>query len=117
MVMNNKINVLFHIDEMSKWQLVLSNIKNLIKEMGQDLEIIEVIANSEAVSFYKKDYREFKDKVKDLLENKVLFCACANSLRALDIELNACETYIVLVPSGVAEITRKQVAGFVYIKP
>lgn len=47
-------NVIFHIDEFQKWNLLLNNVKNLLLSYDNSLSSIsvEVLANSEAVKGY-----------------------------------------------------------------
>ena len=44
--------VIFHIDEMNKWKLLLTNVYNLKQAIKNDFITIEVLANSEAVKFF-----------------------------------------------------------------
>ncbi len=112
----SKIKVIFHIDEMSKWPLVLANTRNLINEMQDVLSEVEVLANSEAVLFFKNDNSDLKEQVL-ALSNKVKFCVCRNSMKSLKIEAKEIDDYISIVSSGVAYLAYQQNDGFAYIKP
>lgn len=52
------VKVMFHIDESTKWNLLLRNVQNLIQTVETDTSKIEVLANSEALKFYLKSNKE-----------------------------------------------------------
>jgi intracellular sulfur oxidation DsrE/DsrF family protein len=111
----NEVKVIFHVDEMSKWQLALKNISNLLKTVDADKSYIEVLANSEAVKFYTEDN---KDKtIMDLSANGVKFAACNNALKSLNIKKQHIFHFVEVVPVGVLELINRQQEGYAYIKP
>lgn len=113
----NLYKVIFHVDELSKWELVLSNAKNLIKAFSDDELVIEILANSEAVEFLVKSDSHSDKLFTDLLNNNAIFKVCNNSIKSLEIDPNTLFAFVSIVPSGVAELTIKQHEGFAYIKP
>jgi len=110
--------VLFHIDELGKWSLLLSNISNLINAEDGNFNIMAV-ANSEAVKYYDtaKKLSADLETVKALSSRGVRFIACSNSLNAYSIDKSNMPPFIDIVPSGVAEIAIRQGEGYAYIKP
>jgi len=46
----NGLKVLFHINELSRWQIVLEYLTNFLNDVGQDNANTEVVINGEAVS-------------------------------------------------------------------
>jgi intracellular sulfur oxidation DsrE/DsrF family protein len=111
----NEVKVIFHVDEMSKWQLALKNISNLLKAVDADKSYIEVLANSEAVKFYTEDN---KDKtIMDLSAKGVKFAACNNALKSLNIKKQHIFDFVEVVPVGVLELINRQQEGYAYIKP
>ncbi len=48
----SKYKVIFHIDEIGKWKLVLGNVSNLLYAIENEDYDVEVLANSEAVKYY-----------------------------------------------------------------
>lgn len=114
----NEYSVIFHVDEMNKWKLVLANTQNLINALHEDTLTIEILANSEAVKYLiQANLNEDDLLVLDNLSKNITFSACNNSLKSLSIEPNSLLSYVKIVPSGVAELTIKQHAKFAYIKP
>lgn len=114
----NIYKVIFHIDEMSKWNLLLANVNNLKKELN-DSVLIEVLANSEAVKYFIQSNMDENSysKVMRLVKQDVQFIVCNNSLKSNDINPESLIPNVKVVPSGVVELTLKQHDGYAYIKP
>lgn len=110
--------VIFHVDEIEKWNLVLNNTKNLITALQESKLSIEILANSEAVGYLvASNHTENNLKILRDLSTSVTFAACHNSLRALGIDPSSLLDFVSGVPSGVAELVIKQNEGYAYIKP
>lgn len=104
------MQVVFHVDEMSKWDLLLANVTNFLREEGE--ATIEVVAYAEAVNYYIGD-QSLPENLIDLVD----FVACANALGAWKVEPQQLPDFVRVVPSGVVEIARKQLEGYAYIRP
>ncbi len=114
----SEYKVIFHVDEMEKWKLVLANTRNLINAFQDSNVIVEVLANSDAVQFLvTTNQNEDTLKVLKDLSNTVHFAVCNNSLRSLGLTPGNLLSFVTIVPSGVAELTIKQHDGYAYIKP
>ncbi len=114
----NEYRVIFHVDEMSKWKLVLANTQNLINALSGNTLTVEILVNAEAVKYLIQDNLNEEDK--DILNNlskNVTFSVCNNSLKSFNLDPNNVLDFVRVVPSGVAELTIKQHANFAYIKP
>lgn len=111
--------VIFHIDEIIKWNLLLKNVSNLLNAVDKDKVYVEVLANSEAVKYYaiNQDLGANLNIMESLTERGVEFVACNNALLAYDIEKCNIVPFIKVVPVGVLELMRKQSEGYAYIKP
>ena len=116
-----KYKVVFHVNESNKWSALLANVNNLVKDLGQDNIIIEVVANGVAVVDYvlniDKDNNNFINKVSDAVNYGVKFIACRNALVGNKIDENLLPSFITVVPAGVTGLIKKQVEGYAYIKP
>jgi len=114
----SKVKVIFHVDEIMKWHLVLANVNNFIKDC-QDPLSIEVLANSEAVRFYLKSTTTQEEEARflKLSQQGVVFAACNNSLNGLGIKSEELLAFVQVVPSGVVELALKQHEAYAYIKP
>ena len=109
--------VIFHIDEMNKWGMVLKNVENLLNAVNEKDINIEVLANGEAVKYYKKRFEIGYEDIKNLHCKDVKFMACNNSLIGNGLEKNQLIDFIEVVPVGVLELIDKQHEGYAYIKP
>jgi len=109
--------VIFHIDELNKWKLLLKNISNLLDAVDINKFSIEVLANSEAVRFYNSNL-DLDIKAMEKLNSKgVKFVACNNALIAYDMKKDDLIHFIDIVPVGILELINKQSEGYAYIKP
>lgn len=110
--------VLFHIDELSKWELLLGNVKRLTQFADRKTSRIEVVANSEAVKgLVAAETNPYRQPVEQLSELGVLFAACNSALTNLGIQPRQVIPSVKIVPSGVLELTERQADGYAYIKP
>lgn len=109
--------VVFHVDEMEKWDLSLSNVANLLAATKDPIKIA-VVANSVAVQGYgKENYGELLEKMVALNGDGVVFSACQNALRAQKMGKESLATFVKIVPAGVLELVQLQQEGYSYIKP
>ncbi|NLB50418.1 MAG: hypothetical protein GX809_02370 [Clostridiaceae bacterium] len=104
------MRVVFHIDELNKWPLLLANVTNFLATETE--ATVEVVAYAEAVTYYAGD-----EELPEALIGKVDFVACGNALRAWEIETGRLPEHVRVVPSGVVEIIHRQAEGYYYIRP
>ncbi len=110
--------VIFHVDELSKWNLLLRNVRNLTETSGLKSAQIEVLANSEAVGFYADPASDTeRNLMRELAEAGIRFVACSNALKGMGIAKGQLPSFVEVVPVGVAELIEKQHQGYAYIKP
>lgn len=115
----SEYKVIFHIDELNKWKLLLKNVSNLLDAVGIEKFYIEVLANSEAVKFYTTNQNLDVDinSMENLNNKGVKFVACINALMAYDIKKDDIIHFIDIVPVGVLELINRQSEGYAYLKP
>jgi intracellular sulfur oxidation DsrE/DsrF family protein len=113
--------VIFHIDELNKWNLVLKNVSNLLAAIGNSSFQIEVLANAEAVKAYNTSSKEIDPNISNLSEELnakgVKFVACNNALKGFGLQKEDINFFVDIVPAGVLELAEKQMEGYSYIKP
>ncbi len=109
------LKVIFHIDEMDKWKLVLGNAKNMLN--AEPDSGVAVLANSEAVRLYADRVHEQYPVMLALAAEGVSFIACRNALKLEALDEDALPPEISVVPAGVAELAKKQHSGYAYIRP
>lgn len=112
------VKAIFHIDDYSRWSLLLGNVKNLTRVLEPSEYHVKVLANSEAVKLYA-DKTEIKIQrlIENLSQTGIRFMACNNSLNALGIEREILPGFVEIVPVGVLELIERQAEGYAYIKP
>lgn len=110
--------VVFHIDEMEKWDLLLANLENLINGFDEEI-IVKVVANSVAVNYLNStsNLKQKVEKLEELTKRKIEFLACENALKGQNINKENLFEFVQTTPAGVVELTKLQHDGFSYIKP
>lgn len=110
--------VVFHIDESSRWELLLKNVSNLAQHIEFSASEVEVLANAEAVREYRKNSAApLLDRMDTLAAAGVRFAACSHALSGLGISSEELLPFVQVVPAGVLELVERQADGYAYIKP
>ncbi|MCI1675705.1 MAG: DsrE family protein [Ancrocorticia sp.] len=111
-------NVIFHIDEESRWEQLLSNLEYFAAAHATD-DVIEVVINGPAVrSFNGFDvHPEYGNRISALVKLGVRFVICGNSLKNRQIPNDNIPESISIVPQGIEEIVARESEGYAYIKP
>jgi uncharacterized protein len=105
----------YHVDDPAMAAHALANIANHLTVSPQAK--ISLVANGDAVNMLlaSSDYAE---RISHLQAKGVRFVACNNSMRYFKITATSLIPGVVVVPAGVAELSRLQVAEhYAYIKP
>ncbi len=105
--------VVFHVDEMDKWNLTMTNATNFYDQVeGAD---IAIVANSEAVNFLDITQHDL-DRLRDLQDKGIKLYGCKIAMRNLNFNMENLLKDVTLV-SGVVELAKKQAEGYAYIRP
>lgn len=115
-----RLKVLFHINEVEKWDTALGNITNLLKDVGDDAVEAVALANGPSVKAYTDDTT--LAAIKGLKEKGVAFMTCRNSLKKMCsgdvcIAENSLPSFVEVVPAGITAIIKMQADGYAYVKP
>lgn len=97
------------------WKGVVKNIIHL-REAFQDQVQIEVVAHSAGIDFLVNAKSTQREKITELAGKGVVFAACQNTMKDKNITKEALIPAITTVPSGVAEIVKKEEQGWSYLK-
>lgn len=95
---------------------VLGNVENLRKALAPDRVEVEVVCHGDGIRLLLANDARTSARVIKLAKSKVAFAACANTLRGRHIDRSRLFSFVKVVPSGVAEVVRKQEAGWSYLK-
>ncbi len=125
-------SVLFHVNEVDRCPVALGNLRNLLKNVGQENIIAEVVVNGPAVVFFSSAaqaqekfpsfwtdafYQQLVQDMKDLHEMGVCFTICSTALNMNGLNDDQVYSFVTLVPAGITEIVKKQSDGYSYVKP
>lgn len=105
----------FHVDETAKWGLALTNLENVLNEVGEEKAKLEIVGNAEAVKGFLDP--SLTSRMEALNSRGVRFMACRNALKAFDLEPASLPGFVQVVPAGVVEVIRKQSEGYAYVRP
>lgn len=112
------MKIILHVNELNRWHMAIGNIQNLLN-LDPTVEL-EMLVHGEAIINYTKEkanaLKEY-ELLKELSEKGVVFTACNNTLKKLDISNEELCEFVKVVPAGVMELAQKQSEGFHYIKP
>jgi intracellular sulfur oxidation DsrE/DsrF family protein len=113
--------VVYHVNDASNASAALRNIRNHLSASPQ--ATIVLVAHGPGIDFLldgaiDKDGRPYDVAVRELAKRGVGFRVCNNTLEGRQIDPGRVLPEAVIVPSGVAELSRLQAQeGYVYIKP
>ena len=116
--------VLFHLSsgDQQDGRELLNQVELVASEYektGRDLRII-VVTNNEGLRLYQAGYSDHADRIHELYAryDNIIFAACGTTLgkRIMTGEKVELLPEVIVVDSGVAEITRRQQQGWKYIR-
>ncbi len=107
--------VVFHLHEEDDALIAVSNINNLINDLGEENVQAELLMNGTGVKVMKKE-SEHKHRLEYLAEKGVDLKVCSNSLEGFEIGEKDLLDEAELVSAGVSELVKKQEEGWSYIK-
>ena len=109
--------VIFHVNELRKWEITLANASNLLADLANEAVEVIILANGEAVRYYEAESSETNGKnLEELSKKGVHFIACNNALKAQKLNKEVLFSFVNIVPAGITELVRKQQMGYAYIK-
>ncbi|MDX8337258.1 MULTISPECIES: DsrE family protein [Cetobacterium] len=113
------IKTVFDINQEERWPILIGNLKNLIKRTKEiNLEYsLEVVITNVAINGVKKGTNIIKKEYfEELVNEKVIFYVCNNTMNKFDIKKEELFDFIDIVPAGIVELILKQQEGYSYIK-
>ena len=102
-------------DDSEQRESLLNNIENVLKALGPAAEII-VVAHGGGLSLLQSPEAAIRRRMEELVKKQVTFAACENTMRRKNVSKESLLPLAKTVDSGVAEVVRKQEAGWAYIK-
>lgn len=102
--------------EPETWTGLLNNVENVRRALGEERTEIEVVVHGKALGFLKATNVALSARMQVLARAGVVFAACENTMRRQQVGKGDLLPFAVTVDSGVAEIVRRQEAGWSYIR-
>lgn len=97
------------------WTSVLNNVENVRTSLG-DATTVEVVVHGKALGLLVAKDNPVADRAKTLADGGVVFAACENTMKKKNVTKAQLLPFAQTTDSGVAEVVRKQSAGWSYIK-
>lgn len=94
---------------------VLNNIENVRKSLGAGTQVI-LVAHGPGIALLQKADNESAERMRKLADAGVVFAACENTMKRKNISKAELLDFSTTVDSGVAEVVRRQEAGWSYVK-
>ncbi len=102
--------------EQARLEGVIRNIDNLKIALGPENVTVEIVVHGAAILSFTKDKSTLASEWSRLAKSGVGLLACNNSLKMRSIPKESLLPEIKVVDSAVAELVRKQKAGWQYLR-
>lgn len=103
-------------DGQEQWAGMLNNVTNAQNAFGAGTTEIEVVAHSNGLGLLLKSDEALRTRMEELASSGVVFAACQNTMKKKNVRQEDLLPFATTVDSGVAEVVRKQEAGWAYLK-
>ena len=103
-------------DGPDSWNQLMGNIQNIQTVFGANDIQIEVVAYGKGLSLLLKTNSAYEDRMKRAIASGVVLAACQNTMRLRNVKTEDLFPFASQVDSGVAELIRKQEAGWTYVR-
>lgn len=104
------------VDGAEQWQSILNNVENLQKAFGPTQTELAVVAHGKGLGLLLATNTDIQERLARIAQSGVTLAACENTMRRLQVSKSDLFPFVTTVDSGVAEVVRKQEAGWAYIK-
>jgi intracellular sulfur oxidation DsrE/DsrF family protein len=112
----HRVVVEVSVDGADRWEAVLNNVENLQKAFGNPKAEIEVVAHGKGIGILLSTNVAMTDRMSRIAGTGLVFAACENTMHKQQLAKTDLMPFVITVDSGVAEVVRKQEAGWSYLK-
>ena len=113
----HKVVLQMNVADNDSWNQLLGNVGNVQTAFKNDGGVqIEVVFYGKGLTALLKTNAAFEERLKKAAADGVVLAACQNSMRLRKVTSQDIFPFSTEVDSGVAELVRKQEAGFSYIR-
>ena len=102
-------------DDIDRQEKMLGNIENILD--AESKAEIEVVSHGAGMSLIQKSKAKHALQVKALITRGVRFVGCENTMKKKNIDDADMLQGVTTVPSGAAEVIKRQHEGFGYFRP
>ncbi len=99
-----------------QWEAVLNNLENIQRAFGAGTSDIVVAAHGKGLGLLLGTNTAIQERMQGLAREGVTFAACENTMKRMKVAKDQLLAFAATVDSGVAEVVRKQEAGWSYIR-
>jgi uncharacterized protein len=113
-----KHHVVFQLTEPEgdAWDALIIHVTNMREAFAKDGgSEVEVVFFAEGLNMLRKTNTAYQERLKQLADSGVTLSACQNAMRFMNIKTEDLFPFASQVDSGIAELARKQEAGWAYI--
>jgi hypothetical protein len=113
-----KHHVVFQLTEAEgpAWGSLVLHVINMRKAFEKDGgSEVEVVFFGAGLNMLRKTNTAYEERLKGLVDSGVTLSACQNAMRMMNVKTEDLFPFASQVDSGVAELARKQEAGWAYI--
>jgi intracellular sulfur oxidation DsrE/DsrF family protein len=111
-----KHRVILHLNSSTGWDQIFRNVENVQTAFGAEGLQVEIVFYGKGLPMLLKSNTAYADRLKEAHDKGVNLVACQASMRASKVTTEDLFSFASQVDSGVAELVRKQEAGWTYIK-
>jgi intracellular sulfur oxidation DsrE/DsrF family protein len=97
------------------WDMLIGHVQNMRAAFAKDGSEVEVVFFGPGLNMLLKKNTAQEEQLKKLVESGVTLAACQNAMRFYKVKTEDLFPFASQVDSGVAELARKQEAGWAYI--
>jgi len=102
--------------EGAAWGSLVLHVNNMRTAFDQDGgSQVEVVFFGPGLNMLRKTNAAYEERLKQLADSGVTLSACQNAMRLMNVKTEDLLPFTSQVDSGVAELARKQEAGWAYI--
>ncbi len=112
----HKVVFQMNVDNADSWNQLFGNINNVRTAFKAEGVQIEVVFYGKGITALLKTNTAYKERLEKAAADGVILGACQNSMRLRKITSADIFPFSTEVDSGVAELVRKQEAGWSYIR-
>ncbi len=97
------------------WDMLISHVTNMRKAFSTDGSEVEVVFFGPGLNMLLRKNTVYEARLKQLADSGVTLAACQNAMRFFNVKTEDLFPFAAQVDSGIAELARKQEAGWAYI--